>query len=264
MPYTKLLLLGFFTFIIASCSDNDAHTHNSNDGDHSHATEDTVKSDDKTLEATDNTEVTSPSETEAKVNVEQQDQKQTNEKDTITITIPAKGDKEYKLYLNKGASFDYTWKTDKEELFFDFHAEPEGDTTGYFKSFEKDTKSSVSGSLTTEFAGTHGWYWENKSTSPVVITLSVSGEYQRLDKPVSQEVAEKNAKKAINLLIKEGKVDKSWASIKVNTVDKKVADDRSEWVITYINKAIPDTEKQTLYVFLTLSGQSIAVNYTGK
>jgi hypothetical protein len=106
---------------------------------------------------------------------------QSNWKDSITVTIPARGDKEYKFYLIKGAVLEYTWQTDKGDLFFDFHGEPEGDISGYFKSFEKDTKSSASGSLTSIFEGTHGWYWKNSSAYPVVITLKVSGEYQRLD-----------------------------------------------------------------------------------
>lgn len=102
-------------------------------------------------------------------------------KDTITVVIPARGDKEYKLQLLKSATFYYAWKTDREELFFDFHGEPKGDTTGYFKSFEKDTLSQSSGSLTSIFEGPHGWYWKNTNDFPVIITLQVRGEYQRLD-----------------------------------------------------------------------------------
>lgn len=106
---------------------------------------------------------------------------QSERKESITITIPVRGEREYKLQLAKGAIFEYAWKTDKGELFFDFHGEPKGDTTGYFKSFKKDTKSHASGSLTTIFEGTHGWYWKNGNAHPVVITLKVGGEYQRLD-----------------------------------------------------------------------------------
>lgn len=106
---------------------------------------------------------------------------QSNWKDTIELTIPARGDREYKLQLNKGAVFEYVWQTDGEQLFFDFHGEPDGDTTGYFKSFKKSTASQQSGSLLTTFAGTHGWYWKNKSQLPVTITLKINGAYQRLD-----------------------------------------------------------------------------------
>lgn len=104
-----------------------------------------------------------------------------NWKDVITITIPARDDKEYKLMLSKGATLDYAWHSNKGELFFDFHGEPKGDKTGYFKSFYKDTKEQSSGSLTTTFEGTHGWYWKNSNSFPVSITLNINGEYQRLD-----------------------------------------------------------------------------------
>lgn len=101
--------------------------------------------------------------------------------DTLVVTIPARGDKEYKLYLVEGASLEYTWKTEGTKLFYDFHGEPAGDTTGYFKSFKKATAHQASGTLTASFTGTHGWYWKNNSASAVVITLRVKGEYQRLD-----------------------------------------------------------------------------------
>ncbi|MCK4707808.1 MAG: hypothetical protein KAU21_04265, partial [Gammaproteobacteria bacterium] len=104
-------------------------------------------------------------------------------KDTINITIPARGDKEYKLYVNKGATFGYSWETDGEALFYDFHGEPSGDTTGFFQSFEKNTASQSEGSLLASFSGTHGWYWKNNAQTPVVVTLKVKGEYQLKDFP---------------------------------------------------------------------------------
>ncbi len=107
--------------------------------------------------------------------------KQLSWTDTIIIHIPARGEKEYKLQLAKGAMLEYTWVTDKGELFFDFHGEPSADTSGYFKSFQKGTKPNASGNLTTIFEGTHGWYWKNNNAFPVVIALNVAGEYKRLD-----------------------------------------------------------------------------------
>lgn len=102
-------------------------------------------------------------------------------KDSIDITIPARGDKEYKLFLAEGATLEYSWQTDGEELFFDFHGEPAGDKIGYFESFNKGTESQSSGVLTSSFEGTHGWYWKNNTRSSVIITLKVKGEYQRVD-----------------------------------------------------------------------------------
>ena len=99
-------------------------------------------------------------------------------KDTITITIPARSGKEYKFHLVQGAVLDYSWKTDSEKLYYDFHGEPKGGKTGYFESFKTSTNSQAKGSLTATFEGTHGWYWENKSPLPVDVVLQTRGSYQ--------------------------------------------------------------------------------------
>lgn len=102
-------------------------------------------------------------------------------KDTITVTIPARGEKEYKLLVQKGDTFEYFWQSDSEPLFYDFHAEPAAGTAGYkagyFESYQKSTQSAASGNLTSKFTGPHGWYWKNNSRSAVNITLEVKGEY---------------------------------------------------------------------------------------
>jgi len=113
---------------------------------------------------------------------------QSNWKDTISITIPARGDTEYKLFLAKGAAFEYSWKSNGEKLFYDFHGEPAGDTTGYFKSFNKSTESEASGTLIAVFDGTHGWYWKNNTSSAVDIILKINGEYQRIDIKKKQQI----------------------------------------------------------------------------
>jgi len=101
-----------------------------------------------------------------------------NWKDSITITLPERGEKEYKLQVAKGATFSYSWKTEQGVLFYDFHGEPKGDTTGSFETFKKGMAEEASGSLTTTFEGTHGWYWKNYNSYPVNITLNVKGDYQ--------------------------------------------------------------------------------------
>ncbi len=107
--------------------------------------------------------------------------RQSEWRDTVSITIPAAGHKEYSFLVAEGKTFEYRWQTDGKKLYFDFHAEPKGDTTGYFESFGTGIDSQSSGSFTTSFAGTHGWYWKNIYPSPVVITLKAKGDYKRLD-----------------------------------------------------------------------------------
>jgi len=115
------------------------------------------------------------------VDLPQAGSKVTDWKDSISISIPPRGEKEYKFNIEKGATLQYTWKTDGSELFYDLHGEPAGDTSGYFKSFEKSTESQSNGSFTTDFTGPHGWYWKNNTPFVVTIALKTQGEYQRLD-----------------------------------------------------------------------------------
>ena len=82
--------------------------------------------------------------------------------------------------------------------------------------------------------------------------------------PVDKETVEKNSVKVINELIETSKLDKSWASIAVNSSEKKAVNGGTEWLVTFVNQKITDTKKQKLYIFLTLGGEYIAANHTGK
>ena len=82
--------------------------------------------------------------------------------------------------------------------------------------------------------------------------------------PVNQATATTTAATIVAGFIKGKKLDESWAPIKAVSVEKKEYNGRSEWVISFVNDKITDPDKRTLYVFLTLTGDYIAANYTGK
>ena len=109
-----------------------------------------------------------------------QKQPQPQWQDSVIIRVPAGKGLEYKFHLLKGASLEYSWATDGAKLYFDFHGEPKGDKTGYFKSFKESTDNQSNGTLTALFEGPHGWYWENKTRSPVTILLNTKGSYRIL------------------------------------------------------------------------------------
>lgn len=97
--------------------------------------------------------------------------------DSVDILIPAGKGLEYKLLLNEGEHLEYDWRTDGSELYFDFHGEPQGDKTGFYESFAITTSDQMKGTLTTPFAGAHGWYWKNKTSEPITVTLATKGAY---------------------------------------------------------------------------------------
>tara|TARA_R110002110_G_scaffold415856_1_gene658364 strand:+ start:1143 stop:1724 length:582 start_codon:yes stop_codon:yes gene_type:complete len=98
--------------------------------------------------------------------------------DSVEIEIPSGQSLEYKLKVLKDVAVKYSWKTSGEELYFDLHGEPLGDTTGYFESYTVSTAKSVHGSFVAPFNGSHGWYWENKGEKPVIVTLNIEGNYE--------------------------------------------------------------------------------------
>lgn len=97
--------------------------------------------------------------------------------DTTTVTIPAEGSIEYKLFVQEGDAFEYEWSAGVI-LFFDFHGERDGDTSGDFESHKAGTSGRDEGSLTAPFTGTHGWYWENQGDEDVTVELSTQGVYR--------------------------------------------------------------------------------------
>jgi hypothetical protein len=80
---------------------------------------------------------------------------------------------------------------------------------------------------------------------------------------VSQEIANENATEIIAQLIEEGQLDDSWGFLPATSVKKIVFKGNREWEVVFVNKKITDPAKQKLYVFLTLSGEHLAVNYSG-
>ena len=98
--------------------------------------------------------------------------------DIVIITVPAKSGLEYKFYIQQGADIEYAWVSDSAVLYFDFHGEPAGDTTGYFKSYRESTAGQSEGKLKAPFTGVHGWYWKNDSQNAVQVTLKTKGKYR--------------------------------------------------------------------------------------
>ena len=82
--------------------------------------------------------------------------------------------------------------------------------------------------------------------------------------PVNQGQVSANATEIVAALVNRNKLDKSWESIKASSVEKITVQGNPEWRVVFVNTDITDADKQKLYVFLTLGGDYIAANFTGK
>jgi hypothetical protein len=103
--------------------------------------------------------------------------------DTLTITLPAFAETEVKTALQANQVVLYAWHTNQGKVYVDYHGHsPDWKDKQAFVRYQeaKEGTDRAQGSLVAPFAGEHGWYWVNLEDHPVVITLSVSGYYDKL------------------------------------------------------------------------------------
>ena len=100
--------------------------------------------------------------------------------DVVDVSLAPNAEVEYKAILGEGEAMVYEWDAGGAEVRFDFHGEPVAGPSGMFMTYRKGAASRAAGSLRAPFAGTHGWYWKNPGSQPVVIKLRVTGFHSEL------------------------------------------------------------------------------------
>jgi hypothetical protein len=91
---------------------------------------------------------------------------------------------EIKYNMKKGAGLVYSW-TASDKLLFEFHGEPNvkpagKEGTDYYETYDIDNQvgqDQAHGTFIAPSTGIHGWFWENKTASPVTIKLISAGFY---------------------------------------------------------------------------------------
>ena len=81
---------------------------------------------------------------------------------------------ELKYDLAAGDGLVYAWSA-TGEVVFDLHAEPEGAEPGVAEGFAQGRGTTDAGTYVARFAGIHGWFWENRGTTTVTVSLHAAG-----------------------------------------------------------------------------------------
>lgn len=99
----------------------------------------------------------------------------------VQIALDSGEEVEFKAHMAPGDTIVYSWRS-PQPLYVDLHGEPYTYPDEPAERYEEiDGMASGSGRVTARFAGMHGWFWLNTSEVPVVIELSVSGYYEKLE-----------------------------------------------------------------------------------
>lgn len=104
-------------------------------------------------------------------------------KDNLELTLVPNEGKEIKLTLNKGERARYVWYTDGAAANFDGHSDSVKHKIDY-KSWQKGRSQREEGEIVAEFDGKHGWFWRNRTSKVMKITLQVEGEYSDIDEVI--------------------------------------------------------------------------------
>lgn len=97
---------------------------------------------------------------------------------TMTLSLVPGAAAEVKVTLNKGASVSYHWMVDAGHVNFDNHGD--NPSTKYHNYSKGKAATHDKGKITAAFDGSHGWFWRNRSSEVVTVTLNVSGKSIKL------------------------------------------------------------------------------------
>jgi len=98
--------------------------------------------------------------------------------DVVTITLEPNQGREIKLAMREGARVTYSWSTDRGVVNYDLHADSTNPPRKYYGYEKGSAKANAEGVLVAAFEGSHGWFWRNRGSQPLTVTLRASGDYQ--------------------------------------------------------------------------------------
>lgn len=83
-------------------------------------------------------------------------------------------------------------------------------------------------------------------------------------KPAAESVVIKCADQRKESLVKGGKLEASWATVKHESISMIEGKKGKEWRVVYKNPGATDKAKVSLFMFFTPVGNFIAANHTGQ
>lgn len=97
-------------------------------------------------------------------------------RDEMKVRLAPNEGTEIKVTLEKGKSVNYTWWTDGGKANFDVHGDSK-DLGIDYHGYGKGSDQRKDGIITAAFNGHHGWFWRNRTSKTITVTLQASGEY---------------------------------------------------------------------------------------
>jgi hypothetical protein len=98
-------------------------------------------------------------------------------RDEVTFTLEPGATAEIKMTMEAGNVAEYAWTATGGRVNFDLHAHSGGESIDYERGAGQ---TSGEGSIEAPFAGDHGWFWRNRDSTPITMTIQLRGEYSEV------------------------------------------------------------------------------------
>jgi len=98
-------------------------------------------------------------------------------RDEVTFTLEPGATAEIKMTMEAGNVVEYAWTATGGRVNFDLHAHSGGESIDYERGAGQ---TSGEGSIEAPFAGDHGWFWRNRDSTPITMTIQLRGEYSEV------------------------------------------------------------------------------------
>ncbi len=96
--------------------------------------------------------------------------------DEMTFSLAPNQGYEIKVVMEKGKRANYAWWTNSGRANFDVHGDSAKLRINYH-NYSKGSTDRKEGFVEAAFDGKHGWFWRNRTSKTMTITLQVEGEY---------------------------------------------------------------------------------------
>lgn len=82
----------------------------------------------------------------------------------------------------------------------------------------------------------------------------------KINEAKAKEIAIKEVKK----YTADGKLDKSWENVSIDTIKQQIYQSVPEWVVAFKNQKELNPKRQNLYIFVNQYGEMTGANFTGQ
>ncbi len=96
--------------------------------------------------------------------------------DSIQFVLQPFESVEYKYRIKKDSGLMYSWSA-TGVVTSEFHGEPDEGPEGFAETYQLGKYEKGNGTFTAPFNGIHGWFWENRGSDSVTVSLRSAGFY---------------------------------------------------------------------------------------